>query len=109
MKRAAPYKKQVEQLKKELKELQAAYEDLGKTRDSLRDQRNLIEAENNTLRYELNRQRTRVDAMEYALVLAQAHAAPMQRREFDNRGWEVTPSETGMTAQFHKDKLKIAS
>lgn len=109
MKRAETYKKRFEAQGKELKELQAAYKELGEVRDSQRSTIQMLQADNNTLNYENGRQRARVDAMEYALVLAQAHAAPLQRREYDNRGWSVTATEKGMAAQLNRDQVKIAS
>lgn len=59
---------------------------------------------NNNLKYEVDRRAARIEALLYTLVLAQAHAAPLQKKAYNDKLERNTWSEWK-----EEDVLKLAT
>jgi len=95
MRRAATLGAELKKVKEELAKAKVKFDDLDELKETLDRALDSREADIETLNYENGRLRVRLEALEYSLVLAQAHSQPMQRQLFhqESRNQATAPSE----------------
>lgn len=120
MKRAATLDAELKQVKAQLAEAKLKIDEMYEIRDEQGRQLETREADIEELTYQNGKLLNRVDALEYSLVLAQAHAQPMQRKLFhqarknqatapDMRARYTGNHEAQLKHLLARDKVSLAS